>query len=155
MATVRERIDGFLAARRIAVLGLSRSRLRFSRLLYAELRRRGYDLVPVNPKAREIEGQKCFARIQDVTPPVDAALLMTSAEVTDGAVRDCAAAGVRRVWLYRAVGRGALTPAAVQFCEQNGIEVVPGFCPFMFLPGAGFLHGAHRFFLKLTGAYPA
>ena len=35
----------------------------------------------------------CFARIEDVTPGVDAALLMTPPNVTDGVVRDCVNAG--------------------------------------------------------------
>lgn len=153
--TIRQNIDEFLAAKRIAVVGVSRNPRDFSRALYTELRKRGYDLVPVNPNAPEIDGQKCYANLREVAPPVDGALLMTNGTVTDQALSDCAAAGVKRVWFHRATGKGALTPGALQFCQQNGIEVVPGFCPFMFLPDTPWFHRVHRFFVKLTGGYPS
>ena len=101
--TVRERIDAFLGAKRLAVVGVSRNPKDFSRSLYAELRKQGYELVPVNPNAGEIDGQTCFARVRDIAPPVEGALLMTAGSVTDEALRDCLAAGVKRVWLYRRV----------------------------------------------------
>jgi len=149
-----ERVRDFLGQKRIAVVGVSREPKDFSRSLFRELRERGYDAVPVNPDAREIEGQPCFARIGDVQPPVDGALLMTSPAVTEKVVHDCADAGVRRVWMYRGGGPGAVAPAAVQFCESNGISVVPGECPFMFLPDTQWFHRFHGFVKKITGSYP-
>ena len=56
--------------------------------------------------------------------------------------------------MYRATGKGAVDPYAVEFCEKNGIEVVVGECPFMFLPQTGFVHRLHGFCKKLTGRYP-
>lgn len=38
--------------------------------------------------------------------------------------------------MYRTAGRGAVSPKAIQFCQQRGIQVVPGQCPLMFLPDA-------------------
>ncbi|MEK7406827.1 MAG: CoA-binding protein [Acidobacteriota bacterium] len=147
-------IDEFLAQKRIAVVGVSRRPSDFNRKLFDEFRRRGYDAVPVNPQAKEIDGQPCFARVQDISPPVDAALLMTPARVTEQMVRDCAAAGISRVWMYRAVGRGAVSQAAVDYCQAHGIQVIAGRCPFMFFPGTAFFHRLHGVFLKLTGGYP-
>ena len=152
--TVLERIHDFLAQKRIAVAGVSREAKDFSRALFRELRDRGYDVVPVNPEAREIESRPCFARVQDISPPVNAVLLMTPPALTDTLVRDCAAAGVTRVWMYRAAGRGAVTPEAVRFCESNGISVIPGECPFMFLSGGQWIHRVHGFLRKIVGSYP-
>jgi len=147
-------IQEFLAQKRIAVVGLSRENKHFSGLLFGELRRRGYDVIPVNPKAQELFGQRCFARVQDIQPPVDAALLMTTPEATDAVVKDCAEAGIRRVWMYRAGGQGAVSEDAVQFCREHEIQVVPGQCPFMFWPDAGIGHRLHGFIRKMTGRYP-
>ena len=133
---------------------MSRNAKEFSNTLFRELKGRGYDLVPVNPKASEVEGQRCFARVQDVTPPVDGALLMTTPATTEQVVRDCADAGVTRVWMYRAVGAGAVSRSAVEFCKEKGIRVVEGACPYMFLPGAGLGHRLHGSLLKLLGRYP-
>jgi len=149
-----EVIEEFLAQKRIAMVGVSREPKNFSNLLFEELCRRGYDVVPVNPKTPNVRGHRCFARLQDIQPPVEGALLMTSPEVTEEVVADCTEAGVRRVWMYRAAGRGAVSPKAVAFCQEHGIQVVPGQCPFMFLPHSGGVHRVHGLFRKVTGRYP-
>jgi predicted CoA-binding protein len=130
--------EAFLTHRRLAVVGVSRDPRDFSRTVVAELSRRGYDVVPVNPSGEFIR------RVQDIVPPVKAALLMTPPAVTTEVVKDCAAAGIRHVWMHQGVGRGAASAAAIAFCENHGISVVSGACPLMYLPETGFVHRAHR-----------
>ncbi|BDG01250.1 CoA-binding protein [Anaeromyxobacter oryzae] len=133
----------FLARRRFALVGASREEKSFSRHVLRELIRKGYDVVPVNPALAEVEGRRCFPRVQDVVPPVDAALLMTPPARTADAVRDCVAAGVRRVWMHRGGGPGAASPEAIALCEAAGIAPIVDLCPFMALPGAGWFHRLH------------
>lgn len=135
--------EDFLSHRRLALVGVSRHPKDFSRGLFRELCRRGYDMVPVNPEASEVEGRPCFRRVQDIAPPVDGVLLMTPPPVTETVVRDCAEAGIQRVWMHRGGGVGAVSKAAVQFCRERGIAVVAGECPYMFLPQAGWFHRLH------------
>ncbi len=149
-----ETIEDFLAQKRIAMIGISRNPKDFSTALFLELRKNGYDVIPVNPKVPEVMGQRCFARVQEIQPPVDGALLMTTPEVTDAVVPDCAAAGIRRVWMYRAGGKGAVSEKAVAFCREHGIQVIPGQCPFMFLPQSGGIHKFHGFIRRIFGNYP-
>jgi predicted CoA-binding protein len=149
-----ETIEDFLAQKRIAMAGISRDPASFSVKLFEELCRRGYDVVPVNPNTAEVQGRRCFARVQEIQPPVEAVLLMTSPEATETVVNDCAEAGIRRVWMYRAGGKGAVSPKAIEFCHERGIQVVPGQCPFMFLPDAEAGHRLHGFIRKITGRYP-
>jgi len=152
--TTRQLIDDFLGQRRLAMAGVSRSRADFSRMLLREFLKRGYDMVPVNPQATEIEGLRCFARVPEIDPPVDGVLLMTPPGVIESVVRDCAEASVTRVWMHRAVGPGAMSQNAVDLCAQRGIRVVAGYCPMMFLRETGFPHRLHGFLLKLIGRYP-
>jgi len=149
-----EVIEDFLDQKRIAMAGISRDPANFSVKLFEELCRRGYDVVPVNPNIAEVQGRRCFARVQDIQPPVESVLLMTSPEATEAVVNDCAKAGIRRVWMYRATGKGAVSAKAVAFCQKHGIQVVPGQCPFMFLPDAARFHRFHGFIRKITGRYP-
>jgi predicted CoA-binding protein len=148
-------IEDFLGQRRLALIGVSRKPADFSRTLFREFRERGYEAVPVNPGTSDIDGERCFPRVQDVQPPVSGALLMTDPKMTEAVVRDCVAAGVKRIWLFRGGGKGSVTPAAVQLCEANGISVVPGECPMMFLQGAGWFHRFHGFVKKIAGTYPS
>ena len=118
--TSRETIDDFLSQKRIAVVGVSRNAADFTRLLFREFIRRGYDAVPVNPNASEIDGRRCYARLQDLDPPADGVLVMTPAKRAAEVARDCAQSGVGRVWFYRAAGAGAVHPDAVEFCRASG-----------------------------------
>jgi len=153
--TTRKSIDEFLGSKRLAVVGVSRTANDFTRLLFRELQSRGYDLVPVNPAVTEVEGIPALPRVADVSPPVEGALLFTPPAATGDVVRECQQAGIRRIWMYRAVGAGAVNPEAVQFCESNGMSVVAGACPYMFLPKIGFPHNFHGFCMKLVGRYPS
>jgi predicted CoA-binding protein len=150
----RDDIDDFLRQRRLALVGVSRREKSFTRILFREFLRRGYDAVPVNPASEAIEGRQCFHRVQDISPPVDGALILTAARRTDSVALDCAAAGVPRVWMFRAVGRGAVSKAAVSYCKSKGIRVIPGFCPYMFWKDASFFHRLHGFFVKLGSGQP-
>jgi len=147
-------IQDFLSQKRIAIAGISRDPASFSATLFKEFCRRGYDVVPVNPHTSEIQGRRSFARVQDIQPPVEAVLLMTPPEATEAVVKDCVEAGVRRVWMHRGAGRGSVSAKAIAFCREQGIQVVPGQCPFMFLPDTAAFHRFHGFVRKITGRYP-
>jgi predicted CoA-binding protein len=136
------------------MIGVSRSANDFSRTLLREFLNRGYDVIPVHPQCAEMEGRPCAESIAAVEPPVDSVLLMTPPSVSELLVSDCAKAGVKRVWMYRAAGAGAVSRRAVDFCRANGIEVVPGECPLMFLPGTAWFHRFHGFVRRIKGTYP-
>jgi predicted CoA-binding protein len=145
----------FLAQRRLAVVGVSRDPRDFSRSLVRELKARGYDVVPVHPWLDQVEGLRCYDRVQEIRPPVDGALLLTPPAVTTLVVRECAAAGIPRVWMHRGAGRGAVSAEAVAFCREQGMDVVEGACPWMFLPDAGAGHRFHGMLARLFGRHPS
>ena len=152
--TTLKQVDDFLALKRVAVVGVSHNPRETSYVLWQELRQRRYEAVPVNPGVKELDGQTCYAKVQEIQPPVEGVLIMTSAKTTDQIVHDCAEAGVKHVWMYGGMAPGAATPTAVAFCKEKGIDVVEGLCPYMFLAGSAAFHGPHRFWKKLTGSYP-
>lgn len=155
MPATLDEVREFLAQRRIALVGLSRDSKDFSRMLFRDMCARGYDMVPVNPAANELEGRRCFSRVQEIDPPVQGALIMTAPHDTEHVVRDCAEAGVSRVWMHRGGGQGAVSQAAAEFCRQKGIGLVEGYCPYMFLSASPWFHRLHGAILKMLGRYPA
>jgi predicted CoA-binding protein len=148
--SVRDDIDDFLKQRRLALVGVSRGERDFSRLLYREFVRRGYDAIPVNPSCEAIDGRPCYHSVHEITPPVDGALLLTPPGRTESVVMDCAQAGIRRIWMYRSVGKGAVSSRAVGFCKSKGLRVIAGYCPYMFWNDVPFFHRLHGFFVKLS-----
>jgi predicted CoA-binding protein len=154
MPTTMRQIDGFLALKRIAVVGVSRNPKEISYTLWQELRQRRYDAVPVNPAADTIDGVRCYASVRDIEPPVEGALVMTTAAVAEQVIEDCVAAGIDHVWLYGGLGGGATSGATVAAAERHGLDAIAGHCPYMFLPGTPVFHGIHAVGKKLTGSYP-
>jgi acetyltransferase len=52
---------------------------------------------PVNPRHQELRGLPCFASVAEITGPVDLALIALPAHLVAGALRECAAAGIKHV----------------------------------------------------------
>ncbi len=153
--TTLRQIDEFLGLKRIALVGVSRNPKEFSAALWNEFRQRRFDAVPVNPAATELDGKPCYPTVQAIQPPVEGVLIMTPPSESEKVVRDCAAAGVKRVWLYGGATRGSFSAAALKAAEENGIDVIYGQCPYMFFQDTPVFHRWHAGWKKLTGKYPA
>ncbi len=138
----------FFQMRRLAVVGVSRDRKSFSRAIFRELKKRGYDVVPVNPLGGHVDDVPCANRLGEIVPPPEGVLVLTPPAITEQVVRECAEAGVRRVWMHRGAGPGSVSAAAVTFCRENGIEVIDGACPFMYLPHTQIFHRVHGWFRR-------
>lgn len=140
--TTRRDIEAFLALRRIAVAGVSRKTASYGRMVFRELRRRGYDVVPVHPAAEQIDGIPCARRMADVQPPPEAALILTSPALYGQVGAEAKEAGAAAVW-FRQKG-----PAL------EGVAVVDDECPLMWLKGTGWIHRFHRTLRRWSGTLP-
>ena len=146
-------INDFLSGRRIAVIGASDDKSNFGRSIYTALREHGYEVVAVNPNAQAVAGDRCYPDLASVPAPLDGAIVMVNKAAAPDVVRACVAHGVPRVWLFKGLGGpGALSDEAVQLCEDNGIDVVAGACPLMFLQPVGWFHKVHRGVRHLNGS---
>lgn len=90
-------LDPIFHARSIALVGLSSDPKKMTGAPLGILRQTGFTgtIYPVNPKAAEIGGLKCYASITDLPEAPDVAMIMLSARHCAQAVRDCAAKGTR------------------------------------------------------------
>ena len=155
MATLKQAADEFLAHRRIAVAGVSRTDSGHgANVVYKGLRKAGYEVFAVNPNAQEVDGDPCYSDLKSIPGGVDAVVVGTAPSDSAAIVRDCAELNIRRVWLHRAFGGSSVSDEAADLCRQNGITVIAGACPMMFLPGADFGHRCMRWVLNLTGGLP-
>ena len=148
--TTEQRIKDFMAQKRVAVVGVSRKAKTLSGSVFQDLWELGYDAVPVNPNTSEYGGLPCLPRVQNIVPPVGAALVMTSAAHARTVVRDCAEAGIKRVWVTLGAGRNPLPPEDLAFCRENGIQLIVGYCPYMFLGKPAFPHNFHGWVARLN-----
>ena len=154
MPRADSRIEDFLAQKRIAVAGVSRDANQAANAVYKKLRGAGYRVYALNPSAQEVEGDPCYPDLKALPEKVDGIVISTPPEAADQIVRQCAEAGVSRVWLHRSFGTGSVSPTAVKFCEEKGISVIAGACPMMYCKPVDFGHACMRWALRLTGGLP-
>jgi predicted CoA-binding protein len=146
--------ERFLAGHRIAVVGASSDAKKFGNTIFRELVAHGYDAVPVNSHADEVEGVAAYASVTDVPGAIDGVMVMVPGDAAVGAVHAAAARGVTRVWLFRGLGApGALSEASLGACAEHHLDVVAGACPMMFLEPVGRGHDVHRALRRFNGAF--
>jgi predicted CoA-binding protein len=144
----------FLAQRRIAVAGVSRDKPNAANIIYRRLRADGYQVFAVNPAADSVEGDPCYRALDAIPGGVDAVVVGTAPAAALQVAEECAAAGVRRLWLHRGPGGGSVSEAAVRYCEEHGIAVIGGACPMMFIKPTDFAHRCMCWLLGRLGRLP-
>lgn len=147
-------IHEFLALPRFAFVGVSRNPGAFSRLLFRDFKNRGYDVLPVNPYARDIEGTLCYTSVSEITPPPRAVLIMASRNSSKILVRECCRAGATLVWVHGISGSKDVAPEVLRIGEEYGAAIIPGYCPYMFFSDAPWFHKLHTVAWKFVGLYP-
>lgn len=155
--SLKDQTDQFLAQKRIAVVGVSRTAAT-GNAIFKKLRDTGYEVFPINPNATELEGATCYPTVKDVPDGVEAVLIVTSPDVTEKVMHDCVDAGVSHVWMHYnklfGAGNSSVSEEAVKLGRENGINVIDGACPMMYVEGADFGHKCMRWILGVTGGLP-
>ncbi len=137
-------VEAFLSGRHIAVVGASDQPSNMGRTMVVALTERGYDVVAVHPTATTVADRPAYADLALVPGPIDGVLVMVPAGRAADVVREAAELGVRRVWLFQGVGKGAVDREAAIVARGADMTLVEGGCPLMFLSGTGWVHRLHR-----------
>jgi predicted CoA-binding protein len=154
MANTPESVASFLRGRRFAVAGVSRHSGQAANAVFLKLRRAGYEVFPINPKASEVEGTTCYSELGAVPGQLDGVVIATAPGASAQVVRQCTDRGVRRVWFHRSFGNGSVSEEAVRECNARGIECIVGGCPLMFCEPVDFGHRCMRAWLQWQGRVP-
>ncbi len=142
---MRPGVEQFLAEKRIAVVGVSRTR-GFGNAAWHELRRKGYQAFAVNAAADEVEGERCYRRLADVPGPPRAVLAVVPPAETEKLVGECARLGVKHLWMQQ----GSESDSAIRAAEAAGMNVVHHACVLMYADPKG-VHRWHAGWRRLIG----
>jgi len=145
MQSINQAAAVFLASRRVAVTGVSRTpQTHGANNVYRRLRERGYQVFAVNPNTDRVEGDRCYQDLKSIPGGVEAVVIGTRPGIAGDTIRECAELGITRVWMHRGPGAGSVSAAATSYGRQHGITVIDGGCPLMFGPTADFGHKIMR-----------
>jgi predicted CoA-binding protein len=108
----------------VAVVGLSDRPERDSHGVARYLQRAGYRVIPVNPQATEILGEKAYADLRDVPDKIDVVDIFRRPEFVPDIVDAAIAVGAQAVWMQL----GVVHEEAAARARAAGLEVVMDRC---------------------------
>lgn len=111
-------------ARTIAVVGLSSKPWRPSYGVSEYMQKAGYRIIPVNPREREVLGEKAYPTLESVPERVDIVNVFRRAEFVAEIVEAAVKIGARAVWLQE----GIVHEPAAERARQAGLVVVQDRC---------------------------
>jgi uncharacterized protein len=158
MAKIDTIVQGFLAQKKIAVVGVSDKRDTGCNLNYEKFKSAGYTVYPVNPRISTYAGVPCYPDLRSIPEKPEAVFILANPKVAEQIVQQCVDLGIKHVWMHcmmgtkpgLAAGMTSVSAEAVKMCRENGISVIPGSCPNQFLQ-PDFGHGMMRGLWGLLG----
>jgi predicted CoA-binding protein len=120
----RDILDVLASARTVAVVGLSPDELRASHFVGFYLKRHGYRVVPVNPRADEILGETSYASVAEIPFPVDVVDVFRKPDAVPAIAEEAVAAGAGALWLQF----GVISFDGAEIARSGGLRVVMDRC---------------------------
>jgi predicted CoA-binding protein len=82
-----------------AVIGASSNRDKFGNKALRAFAKRGYTVIPINPRESEVEGHRTYSSVLDVPGPIDLATVYVPPRTGVRVVEELAKKGIGEVWL--------------------------------------------------------
>jgi hypothetical protein len=147
--TTLKQINEFLDSQPIALVGASRNPKKFGYTAFKELKEKGMKIIPVNPLADEIMGEKSYPNVKMLPPEVQSIIVFTKKDQTASVIRDAKERGIKHIWIQQM----ADSKEALAELKDSGINYISGECILMhFRPHS--IHKFHGTLKKFFGRYP-
>ena len=155
MVTITDAAADFLACRRIAVTGVSRTPAGHgSNAVYERLLQRGYEAYPVNPHAESIGDRPAYPDLASIPGGVEAVVIGTAPQHAQETMSEVVRLGIGKVWMHRSIDAGSVSAEAAHYGRTHGVQVIDGGCPLMFGPTADAGHKVMCRVLQVFGKVP-
>ena len=116
--------DILLSAKTIASVGLSSNQEKESYWIVSYLKDQGYRIIPVNPTADEILGEKAYPDLESVPEKIDVVQVFRKPEDVPPVVDSAIKVGAKAVWMQE----GIVHEEAAQKARAAGLQVVMDAC---------------------------
>ena len=108
----------------VAVVGLSPREERDSHRVAKYLQSQGYRIIPVNPNADEILGERSYPDLASIPEPIDVVDVFRRSEAVPEIVEEAIKVGARTVWIQM----GVIHEEAAARAREAGLQVVMDRC---------------------------
>jgi predicted CoA-binding protein len=147
--TTLKQIEDFMAAQPVAFAGVSRNPKKFGYAAFKELKEKGLKVIPMNPSASEILGEKAYPDVKSLPDNVKGIIIMTKKEHTEKIIRDAKDKGIKQIWIQQ----HADSKEALDFLKDTDINYITNECILMYYKPHS-VHKFHRGLKKFFGKYP-
>lgn len=124
MNSDKEMKEILLSAKKIASVGLSSNQEKESYWIVSYLKDQGYHIIPVNPTASEILGEKAYPDLESIPEKVDVVQVFRKSEDVPPVVDAAVKIGAKVVWMQE----GIVNEAAAAKARAAGLQVVMDAC---------------------------
>jgi len=124
---MQDLIKEFMGQKKFAVVGATDNPQKYGNRIVKNLKGRGYEVYPVNPKLKEIEGLNCYPSLAEIPEKVDVVDFVVPPEATEEVLKQCKELGLDRIWLQP----GSESEKAINYCDENNLKVVHDACVMM------------------------
>ena len=107
-------------AKTIAVVGISHKEHRDSHKVAKYLKENGYQMIPVNPKYKEVLGEPCYSDLKSVPQHIDIVDIFRNIEAIPGIVDEAISVGAGCVWMQLGLAHNESAHKA----RSAGLDVV-------------------------------
>jgi acyl-CoA synthetase (NDP forming)/GNAT superfamily N-acetyltransferase len=123
----------------VVVIGASRRREAIGRVILENIRGGGYAgrLYTVNPRARQIDGERCLASVLDLPEPADLAVIAVPAPAVLGVAEQCGQRGVRSLAVITSGLDAAACADLLAVCRRHGMRLAGPDCFGVAVPDIG------------------
>ncbi|HWQ79720.1 MAG TPA: CoA-binding protein [Anaerovoracaceae bacterium] len=111
-------------SRTIAMVGLSAESHKASNMVATYLRSAGYRIIPVNPRADSILGEKCYPDLRSIPEPVDLVDIFRPSQACLDIVEEAIACGAKAVWMQLSIAN----VEAAKLALDAGLMAVMDMC---------------------------
>jgi predicted CoA-binding protein len=122
--TAEDRLAILEKYKRIAMVGLSSNPYRPSHFAAMYLLAEGFEVIPVNPREKEILGQVCYPSVTAIPGGVEVVDIFREPAAVPAIVDEAIAAGAKVVWMQL----GVIHEEAAAKAAAAGLEVVMDRC---------------------------
>lgn len=107
-----------------AIVGATQNQQKYGYKVLVDLKNKGYNVIPVNPKYEEVAGLTCYPDLISLDERPDVVVLVVGEENAKKIVQNCVDVALTKLWFQP----GSEYDEAVALAKTAGLDMVIGKC---------------------------
>ncbi|MEA3430555.1 MAG: CoA-binding protein [Nanoarchaeota archaeon] len=107
-----------------AIIGASNNPDKYGYKILKHLKEKGYNVIPINLKEKEILELKVYPKLSKVKEKIDTVIFVVPSSITETVLEDVKELKIKKVWMQP----GSESKKAIEFCKKHKIECIYNAC---------------------------